>query len=143
MINKFRLLEVAEIAKNIANQSKCERLKVGAIVLSSYGRIMGMGHNDIYLDDEYCDNDYIENGHCTLSTHAELIAILNAKECTEIPYAIVVTHKPCLECLKVIIAADIDFVYYINETNYKETRNYNILSEYVNIIKLGGNNNEN
>lgn len=70
---------------------------------------------------EGCTN---EPGKCGC-THAEI----NLLKVMEYPYRVIISHSPCLDCAKALVAAGIEQVYYIacyrmdNGLNYLKEKN--------------------
>ena len=107
-----------EIVKIIAQQSKCNRLKVGAVIVKDKNMI-AYGYNG--TPHGWC-NECEEDGVTKPEViHAEANAILKAARTTistdgAIMYA---THSCCTECAKLIIQSGITEFHYIEE--YRNT----------------------
>jgi dCMP deaminase len=117
MHNKF-----LNIAEEIAKDSKCVQLSVGAILVKN-GRIISTGYNGtpagfLNCNDYFSEISYTRNDHHNFSENYEIHAELNA-----IIYAalngisiagcdIYITHHPCANCLKMLCAAGIKKIYY-------------------------------
>ena len=107
-----------EIVKIIAQQSKCNRLKVGAVIVKDKNMI-AYGYNG--TPHGWC-NECEEDGVTKPEViHAEANAILKAARTTistdgAIMYA---THSCCTECAKLIIQSGIIEFHYIEE--YRNT----------------------
>jgi dCMP deaminase len=115
--NKF-----LNIAEEIASDSKCVQLHVGAVLVKDK-RIISTGYNGTPKDfincDEYFKNKtYTRDDHHNFSElfeiHAELNAIIYAaKSGIDITGScIYVTHQPCKNCLKMLCGAGIKNIYY-------------------------------
>jgi len=106
------------IAKMIALKSKDKKKQVGAILVSlSNNRIISSGYNGLPsgIDDNinWNDRDLVHS----MIIHAEMNCILYAENKFEnsILYS---TLSPCKDCIKIIAAAKIKKVIYLNE--YKD-----------------------
>lgn len=83
------------IAQAVSEGSKCNRLKVGAVIVRPDNTIASTGFNGTprgYPNE--CEEDGV-----TLPTviHAEMNAILFAREALD-GYTIYITHSPCQRC---------------------------------------------
>lgn len=99
------------IAYEIANSSKCTRLKVGAVIVKD-NRIIATGYNGLPSgwDDKSC-KPFCEG--CKYTIHAEANAISFAAK-SGVPTdgsSIYVTAAPCVNCGLLIIQAGIKKVY--------------------------------
>ncbi|QDI90237.1 hypothetical protein EPH95_02835 [Salicibibacter halophilus] len=86
----------------------CQKLKVKAVIYRG-NRIVGAGTNRPInpCDGVQCHHD----GHCINTVHAEAAALMEAGEKAQGAY-MRVTHEPCHQCRKMIIAAGIKRVYF-------------------------------
>lgn len=103
-----------EIADKVAVRATCDRASVGAVVVKN-NRMVGTGYNGAPKGVCHCDEvgHTIHNNHCIAVIHAEVNAILQAMEITNIDGAtLFCTHRPCMECCKVILNVGIKDVYY-------------------------------
>jgi dCMP deaminase len=145
MKEKFVML-YADIAKRVSELSRARRLKVGVVIVKD-DRILSYGYNgmpkgfDNDCEDEITKEDeyYIDNGgpaHSMLTTsyatkpeviHAEINAIAKVAASNDSTKnaTIFVTHAPCAECAKMIIACGIETVYYLN--SYRDETGINML----------------
>lgn len=101
-----------DLARNIGDNSKCCRAKVGAILVKD-NRIISTGYNGkpSGWNDEVCSDEC--NG-CKETIHAEINTIIFAakngistKDCV-----LYVTHSPCEHCCLAIIQAGIKEVFF-------------------------------
>ena len=156
MKEKFVML-YADIAEKVANLSHARRLKVGAVIVKD-DRILSYGYNGmpkgfdndcedkIVKEDEY----YIDNGGPTHSMltktyvtkpeviHAEINAIAKVAASNDSTKGstIFITHAPCADCAKMIIASGIETVNYIN--SYRDETGINMLKNAkISVVKLG------
>ena len=109
-----------KVAHAAADESKAQRLQVGAVIVAD-GRIIRDGWNGMPAG---MDNDCETKENITKPevTHAEMNAIGYAARSTGgcDGASLVVTHSPCYECAKLIIASGIKEVYY--EELYRDER---------------------
>ena len=128
-----------DLAKVISTRATCDRLLVGAVIVENH-RILATGYNGSLPRAPHCDDvgHLMVHGHCKRTIHAEINAIAQAasngisiKDST-----IYITHSPCLECFKSIVASGIrriyfDIPYRLDEKLidvYKQVAGYNIIN---------------
>ncbi len=111
-------------AQLIAQRSTCLRRQVGAVIVSKGNRILSTGYNGSpegapHCLDSGCMRDAlgIPSGHNTelcWATHAEANAVANAARMgvSVLGGTIYSTHKPCIECLKLLKNAGIKHIRY-------------------------------
>ena len=99
-----------------ASRSCCNRLKVGCILVND-NRIIAQGYNG-YLPGAPHEQ-VIKDGHEIATVHAEQNAIADcAKRGVSCENSTAyITHYPCVNCIKILCAAGVNEVKYIN--NYK------------------------
>ena len=118
-----------EYFKNIvlttSTRSSCNRLHVGCILVKE-NRIISQGYNGFLSGHPH--KSVILNNHEIATIHAEQNAIIDcAKRGVNCNNSIAyITHFPCLICLKMLIQAGIEKIYYI----------YDYKNDYENIEKL-------
>lgn len=104
-----------KIAEATAERSTCPRLSVGAVITKD-NQIISTGYNGSVSGTEHCEDVgcFMLGNSCIRTVHAEQNAILTAsKQGISVKGAsIYVTHEPCYNCLKYIIQAGIEKVYY-------------------------------
>ena len=108
----------------ISCRSPCNRLHVGCILVKN-NRIISSGYNG-YLPNSY-HVSIIENDHEQATVHAECNAIsdcANRGVSTQGSVAYI-THYPCINCFKVLIASGIKEIKYLHD--YKNDKNIEIL----------------
>lgn len=112
MSSRARLRDIAalETAKIWSAFGTCNRLKVGACALYENGRIAGIGYNGADHGMDHCrDNDCNSDNRCFYTRHAE-------RNCLDTfsgeANVIVITHQPCISCLKDILARGITRIVY-------------------------------
>lgn len=113
-----------ELAEKLATRSTCDRASVGAVIVNSDNRIVSTGYNGSVANNPHCDDvgHTLRDGHCIATIHAEINAITYcAKEGVALKgTTLYVTHFPCLNCTKSIIAAGITKVVYKNDYRVDE-----------------------
>ncbi len=108
-----------EILNVVKSQSTCSRLKVGAVLVKD-GRIISTGWNGTVAGAKHC-NQIKHTNHHEFSINNEIHAEANC-----IGYAarngvktedttLYVNISPCIHCAKLIKAAGISIVYYVEE----------------------------
>jgi dCMP deaminase len=118
-----------EYFKNIvlttATRSSCHRLHVGCILVKD-NRIISQGYNGFLSGHPH--ESIVINNHEIATIHAEQNAIIDcAKRGVNCNHSTAyITHFPCINCLKILVQAGIEKIYYIND--YK--------NDYENIEKL-------
>ena len=115
-----------EITLTTARRSSCDRLHVGCILVKE-NRILSAGYNG-YLPG--CPhNSIIRDNHEMATVHAEQNAVSYCAKkgisCEEADAYI--THYPCLNCTKILLASGIKNIYYIND--YKNDEIVEILAK--------------
>lgn len=101
-----------------AKRGTCTRASVGALVVKE-GRTISEGYVGSPPGMPHCLDVgcFIEDGHCTSTTHAEMNALLFAARngiATQ-GAEMHITHSPCPTCSKAIITAGIQRVMWSNE----------------------------
>ena len=119
------MLETAQVQ---ANRSTCVRRKVGCVITDRNNNILATGYNGVPANYEHCTEKA-----CLGSTsvsgkdldscnaiHAEQNAIARLREYDK-AVNMYCTTKPCISCLKLILATGITDIYYIHEYNNNST----------------------
>jgi len=103
-----------EIVKVTASRSSCERLQVGCVLVKK-NRIIAQGYNGFLPGCPHISQ--VRDGHEQATVHAEQNAIADCakrgascEECTAY-----ITHYPCLNCMKILCAAGIKEIKYIDD----------------------------
>jgi dCMP deaminase len=126
-------------AKVAAEKSKDPSTKVGACIIDSEKRVVGLGYNGF---PKRCDDNLLpfERTGNFLDTkyayvvHAEPNAILNSTKSTK-DCKMYVTLFPCNECAKLIIQAGINEVIYLDD-KYSETDAHKAAVKLFNLAKI-------
>ena len=114
----------------ISSRSPCERLHVGCVLVKD-NRIISAGYNGFLPNMPH--NSIVINNHEVATVHAEQNAItdcasrgVSAQDATAY-----ITHYPCLNCAKILMASGIKEVRYCcdyrNDTLVEEITNLNIV----------------
>ena len=106
-----------------ASRSVCSRLKVGCILVKN-NRIVSQGYNGHLPGCEH--KQIMRDGHEIATVHAEQNAITDCAKrgvsCDEcIAY---ITHYPCIHCMKMLCAAGIRTINYIDDYHNDDTVSY-------------------
>jgi dCMP deaminase len=100
-----------DVAKLLATRATCDRLHVGAVIVKDH-RILVTGYNGSSPKAPHCDEvgHLIVNDHCKRTTHAEINAIAQAAAngIALRDSHIYITHAPCTECFRMILACGIN-----------------------------------
>lgn len=120
---------------HIANEigktfSTCSRRKYGAIIISSNGRIAGIGYNGSAPNDKHCNNggcprvnqdpSHGSNYDNCIAIHAEANALLWSDITMRNHATIVVNGPPCFSCAKLIAGSGIKTVVCEYDSEYPD-----------------------
>jgi dCMP deaminase len=122
------------IAKEISTLSKCNRSKVGAILVKD-GNIISMSYNGTPSGmDNCCERDNVTLPYVI---HAEMGAILKAAKTGNSVdgSTLYLTLSPCLDCSKLILQSGIKKVVYLNV--YRNTQGIDFLSQFIEVEQYG------
>mmetsp|Transcript_20721 Transcript_20721/g.66693 ORF Transcript_20721/g.66693 Transcript_20721/m.66693 type:complete len:163 (-) Transcript_20721:1708-2196(-) len=95
-------------------RSPCHRLHVGCVIVRD-NRVLSMGYNGFFAGAPH--DSIVADGHEQATVHAEQNAIAHAAR-TGVALAgatAYVTHYPCVNCFKALVAAGIVHVFYIDD----------------------------
>lgn len=124
-----------EIVKLCASRSPCHRLQVGCLIIKD-NRIIAQGYNGFLSG---CPHEsIIRDNHEMCTIHAEMNALCDcAKRGVQCNNAeVYITHYPCINCMKALLACGIKKIYYINDYNNDELVEYFRKISNIDIIKL-------
>ena len=114
-----------EIVQVVAKRSTCNHAQVGALLVSPNGQLLSTGYNGAvsgmpHCSDIGCTED--KYGHCVATVHAEQNAIAQAAKHGVSPEVAILytTLFPCLACLKLVVAAGVKEIKYIDEYHAKD-----------------------
>lgn len=117
-----------EIATLVSKRSTCDRLNVGAVLVSEDNRILATGYNGSISGHDHCNDTghlMYENG-CKRTIHAEMNVILMCAKhgISTNNTKLYVTHYPCPDCMKHINQAGIKEVIYQNYYKHRYENNF-------------------
>ena len=124
-----------QLSSLTSSRSPCKRLHVGCVLVNN-NRIISQGYNG-YLPG--CSHEQkMRDGHEMATIHAEQNAISDcAKRGVSCNGATAyITHYPCVNCMKILCAAGIKTIYYIDDYNNDKLVKYFSQQAKVSIIKL-------
>ncbi len=104
------------IAFLISSRSNCERLHVGCVLVKDT-RIISVGYNGFLPKVEH--KSFVRDGHEMATVHSEQNAISDCAKrgvCCEDATAYI-THFPCINCFKILIASGIKSIFYNENYN--------------------------
>jgi dCMP deaminase len=119
-----------EIVQVTAKRSSCTRLQVGCLLVKD-NRIVSQGYNGFIRGCPH--TSIVRDNHEQATIHAEQNAIIDCAKrgvsCQDcIAY---ITHYPCITCYKLLCAAGIKHIKYINDY-----RNDEIVSQFIPITEI-------
>ena len=123
----------------IKNRSSCERLKVGCVITKN-NRSLCTGYNG-HIPGAPHVSRVIDN-HEQMTIHAEVNAICNAASegcCKLNDSKAYVTHYPCINCAKALIAAGVSEIVYLHDYHNNPLENELFLSKGVKVNKMNFN----
>jgi dCMP deaminase len=111
------------LAQVTSTRSACERLKVGCVLVKD-NRIVSQGYNGYLPGCEH--KQVIRDGHEIATVHAEQNAVTDcARRGVSCDGATAyITHYPCINCSKILCAAGIKDIKYINDYRNDEMSAY-------------------
>ena len=120
----------AEIVEVTAKRSSCDRLHVGCILVKN-NRIISQGYNGFLPGCPH--KSIVRNNHEQATVHAEQNAICDcAKRGVSCEGATAyVTHYPCIICCRLLLAAGIKEIKYLND--YKNDELVKVFSDQLNV----------
>ena len=106
----------SNLAQLIAKRSPCKRLHVGCVLVKD-NRVIATGYNGFLPGSSHVSIVYGNHEQATI--HAEQNAIADcAKRGVATDGAIAyITHCPCMNCYKILVASGIRHIYYIDDYN--------------------------
>ena len=124
-----------KIVKVTSERSPCKRLHVGCVLVKD-NRIISQGYNGFLPGCPH--NSVVENDHEQAIVHAEQNALMDCAKrgaacggCTAY-----ITHYPCIICLRLLLAAGIREIKYINDYKNNELVKTFARQCQVSLIKL-------
>lgn len=103
------------ITQTIAQQSSCQDIRVGCLIVVKKGVYVG-GYNSL-PNDVKCHTCVKHQGHCVSAIHAEINALMHCcKSGISTKNAeVYLTHCPCWNCSLAFIAAGIKKIVYLKD----------------------------
>ena len=124
-----------EIVQVTAKRSSCNRLNVGCILVKDK-RIIAQGYNGFLPGCPH--KSIVRDNHEQATVHAEQNTIADCAKRTVscMDSTAFITHYPCLNCCKILLASGIKQIKYIND--YKNDSLVDVLCKQCNvpIIKI-------
>jgi dCMP deaminase len=120
-----------EIVQVTAKRSSCNRLHVGCILVKD-NRIISQGYNGFLPG---CPHESIvRNNHEQSTIHAEQNAITDCAKrgvsCNN--STVYITHYPCINCCKLLLASGIKSIKYIND--YKNDELVDVFLQQCDVV---------
>lgn len=114
----------------VSSRSPCERLHVGCVLVKD-NRIIASGYNGFLPGAPH--KSIVINNHEQATVHAEQNAITDcSKRGVETNGSTAyITHYPCINCAKILAAAGVKKIFYMND--YKNDENVLRILKNVNI----------
>ena len=126
----------SELTRLVSKRSPCHRLQVGCILVKE-NRIIATGYNGFLPGAEH--RSVVVDNHEQATVHAEQNCIIDcAKRGVAVEGATAyITHYPCIHCFKILVAAGILEIYYLQD--YKNDPIVEQLNEGLHIFiqKIG------
>lgn len=124
------------LAHIVSNRGSCPRAQVGCVLVHK-NRVVGTGYNSSHQGTAHCDDVGClpdNDGKCQRTIHAEVSAVLSMDN----PHSALlayVTHEPCMHCYKIMSAANVKHIYYLNphRLEWNQRQNYNELKASIGI----------
>ena len=104
----------AKIVKTTAERSPCERLHVGCLLVAD-NRIISQGYNGFLPGAPH--NSIVRHNHEQACVHAEQNAIADCAKRGVSCYGCTayITHYPCIICARILFAAGINSIKYLDD----------------------------
>ena len=124
-----------EIVEVTAKRSPCERMKVGCLFVKD-NRIISQGYNGFLPDCPHVS--IVRDNHEQATVHAEQNSICDCAKrgVSTIDCTAYITHYPCIICTRLLLAAGISKIYYINDYKNDELVEHFIKQKNVTIDKI-------
>lgn len=124
-----------DLANVISTRATCDRLSVGAVIVKDH-RILATGYNGSLPRAPHCSDvgHLMVDNHCKRTTHAEINAIAQAAAngIAIRDSQIYITHAPCMECFRTLLASGINRIYFsdLYTLTQKHIELYNKIAGY-------------
>jgi len=124
-----------EIVQVTSKRSPCDRLKVGCLIVKD-NRIISQGYNGFLPGCPH--TSIVRDNHDQATIHAEQNAICDCAKrgvsCNDATAYI--THYPCLICTRLLIAAGVREIKYIEDYRNDELVEYFVQQKSICLVKL-------
>ena len=116
-------------------RSSCNRLNVGCVLVKE-NRVIATGYNGFLKGAPHVSR--VRNGHEQFTIHAEQNAICDAaRRGVSINKSVAyITHYPCINCFKLLIASGIQEVNYIEDYKNDELITEMALENHIKLVKI-------
>ena len=103
-----------EIVKLVSKRSPCTRLNVGCVLVKD-NRIISTGYNGFLPGAEH--KSIVRDNHEQATCHAETnsIADCSKRGVSTLGSEAYITHYPCINCFKILVASGISKIFYIQD----------------------------
>mgnify|MGYP003344532026 CR=1 FL=1 len=124
-----------EIVQVTSRRSPCKRLNVGCLFVKD-NRIVSQGYNGFLPGCPH--KSIVRNNHEQATVHAEQNAICDCAKRGVSCYGATayVTHYPCIICMRLLCAAGISVIKYINDYRNDELVSYFAKLMNIELIKI-------
>jgi len=118
-----------------SKRSSCSRLNVGCVIVKN-NRIITTGYNGFLKGCPH--KSKVVNGHEQFTIHAEQNALCDAADrgVSVSNGTAYITHFPCLNCFKLLIASGISKIKYFNDYKNNQLVNMMAIENNIRLIKL-------
>ncbi|MFA5132652.1 MAG: cytidine/deoxycytidylate deaminase family protein [Candidatus Paceibacterota bacterium] len=128
------------LAELTSTRGTCDRARVGCVLVKDKLVIAG-GYNGSLPGADHCDDigHFMQEGHCRRTNHSEanMIASAAKRGVSTDGGVLYCTHTPCITCLKLLVAAGVHTVYYLNEYRIEDVPDF--VKEKVRLVKFNKN----
>lgn len=119
----------------ISSRSSCERLNVGCVLVKD-NRIISSGYNGFLPGAPH--NSIVVDNHEQATVHAEMNAIADCSKrgVITVNSTAYITHYPCINCCKILIAGGITKIIYMNDYKNNPIVSKLLKESNIDIIKF-------
>lgn len=123
------------IALLASRRSSCNRLQVGCVITKT-NRILATGYNGFLTGAPHISR--VVNNHEQFTVHAEQNAICDAayRGISLSDSTAYITHYPCINCLKLLIAAGVNEIKYWNDYKNNPLNTEMLIENNIKILKI-------